>query len=163
MEFYPWVVIAHVVFVIVAFGAHGVSAFAMFRLRSETDRARAAAVLDLSTVSLTAAGIGLGAAVLLGIVAAMIGGHFGRGWPWASIVVVVVTWLAMTPMAAGPMGEVRRQLGMRTRGDKDGQIREPGSDEAFAAARARLKPELVAVIGIVAIVILVWLMEMKPF
>ena len=28
---------------------------------------------------------------------------------------------------------------------------------------ARLKPELVTVIGIAAIVILVWLMEMKPF
>ena len=59
MVFYPWVVIAHVVFVILAFGAHGVSAFAMFRVKRETDRARIGAVLDLSTSALVAAGIGL--------------------------------------------------------------------------------------------------------
>ena len=74
MEFYPWVVVGHVVFVILAFGAHGVSAFAMFRVKAEPDRARAAAVLDLSTVALAAAGIGLVVAVLLGIVAAVMGG-----------------------------------------------------------------------------------------
>ena len=82
MEFYPWVVVGHVVFVILAFGAHGVSAFAMFRVKAETDRARAAAVLDLSTVALAAAGIGLLVAVLLGIVAASwrdTSGACGRG------------------------------------------------------------------------------------
>ncbi len=44
MELYPWVVLGHVVLIILALGAHGVSAFAMFRARSETDRARLAAV-----------------------------------------------------------------------------------------------------------------------
>ena len=71
-------VVAHVFFVIVAFGAHGVSAFTMFRVKNEPDRVRAAAVLDLSTVALLAAGIGLLVAVVLGIVAAAMGGHFGR-------------------------------------------------------------------------------------
>ena len=163
MDLYPWVVIGHVVFVILAFGAHGVSAFTMFRVKAEPDRTRAAAVLDLSTVALVAAGIGLLVAVLLGIVAAAMAGYFGRLWPWASIVIVVLIWLAMTPMAATPMAEVRRQLGQPTRMDKKGDTPQPGTDEAFAAARARLRPELVAGTGVLAIVILVWLMEMKPF
>ena len=92
MAFYPWVVVAHVFFVIVAFGAHGVSAFAMFRVKSETDRSRLAAVLDLSTMALLTAGIGLLLAVVLGIVAAIMGGHFSRLWPWVSIVVVVLAF-----------------------------------------------------------------------
>lgn len=163
MEFYPWVVIGHVVFVILAFGAHGVSAFGMFRVKAEPDRTRAAAVLDLSSVALVAAGIGLIVAVVLGIVAAIMGGHFGRLWPWAAIVVVVLTWLAMTPLAANPMSGVRRELGLPTRDDKKDVPPQAGSDEAFAAARARLRPELVAGTGVLAIVILVWLMEMKPF
>lgn len=118
MDLYPWVVIGHVVFVILAFGAHGVSAFAMFRVKAEPDRDRASAVLELSTLALAAAGIGLLIAVVLGIVAAAMAGYFGRLWPWASIVVVVLAWLAMTPMAANPMSDVRRQLGLPTRGDK---------------------------------------------
>ena len=163
MEFYPWVVIGHVVFVILAFGAHGVSAFAMFRVKGEPDRARAAAVLDLSTMALAAAGIGLLIAVVLGIVAAVMAGYFGQLWPWAAIAVVVVAWLAMTPLAANPMSQVRRELGLPTRNDQKGVAPQPGTDEALAAARARLRPELVAGIGVLAIVVLVWLMEMKPF
>ena len=163
MEFYPWVVLGHIVFVIVSFGAHGVSAFAMFRVKTEPDRVRAAAVLDLSTFALAAAGIGLLVAVVLGIVAAAMAGYFGRLWPWASIAVVGVTWLAMTPLAEHPMSDVRRQLGLPTRNDKKGVELQAGTDEALAAARGRLRPEFVAAIGILAIVVLVWLMEMKPF
>lgn len=164
MEFYPWIVLAHVVLVIVAFGAHGVSAFAMFSARRETDRGRLGAILDLSGSSLSLAGFGLLAAVLLGIVAAVIGGHFGRLWPWASIVVVVLVFIAMTPMGAGPMGEVRKALGQRVRGDKDGDPpRQPASDADLAAAQARLRPELVGAIGLVGVAMLVWLMEFKPF
>jgi hypothetical protein len=163
VDLYPWVIVGHVVFVILAFGAHGVSAFAMFRVKAEPDRDRAAAVLELSTLALAAAGIGLVIAVVLGIVAAAMAGYFGRLWPWASIVVVVLAWLAMTPMAANPMSDVRRQLGLPTRGDKKGVEPTPGPDDTLAAARARLRPELVAATGVLAIVILVWLMEMKPF
>jgi MFS family permease len=164
VEFYPWIVLAHVVLVIVAFGAHGVSAFAMFSARRETDRGRLGAILDLSGSSLSLAGFGLLAAVLLGIVAAVIGGHFGRLWPWASIVVVVLVFIAMTPMGAGPMGEVRKALGQRVRGDKDGDPpRQPASDADLAAAQARLRPELVGAIGLVGVAMLVWLMEFKPF
>lgn len=164
MELYPWLVVAHVFFVIVSFGAHGVSAFAMFQARGETDRGRLAAILDISQSSLMVAGVGLVLAVVLGIVAAVMGGHFGRLWPWASIVVVVVVWIAMTPMAANRMAAVRAALGMPTRNDKKGDPpRQPAGDAELAAARAELKPELVAAIGLVALAVLVWLMELKPF
>ncbi len=161
--FYPWVVISHVVFVILAFGAHGVSAFAMFRVKRETDRVRMAAVLDLSNTSLVAAGIGLLVAVVLGIVAAIMGGHFSRTWPWAAIAVVVIVWIAMSPLAANPLASVRYALGLPSRKDKKGEPPQPRSDAELTAAQASLRPHLVAVVGIVAIVILVWLMEAKPF
>jgi len=164
MELYPWVVLGHVVLIILALGAHGVSAFAMFRARSETDRARLAAVLDLSSAAVWTAGIGLLIAVLLGIIAAVMGGHFERLWPWAAIVVTVLVFVAMTPMAAGPMNGVREALGQRGKDPKSGDPPPPpATDEQLAAAQARLKPELVASIGVAGIIILVWLMEMKPF
>lgn len=164
MDLYPWVVVAHVFVVIVSFGAHGVSAFAMFQARNETDRGRLGATLDLSSSSLLVAGIGLILAVVLGIAAAAMNGYFGRLWPWVSIVVVVVVWLAMTPLAAARMTAVREALGMPGRNDKKGDPpRQPAGDAELAAARAALKPELVATIGLVAIAVLVWLMEVKPF
>jgi hypothetical protein len=164
VQFYPWIVLGHVVLVIVALGAHGVSAYSMFAAKSETDRARLGAVLDLSGRSLNLAGWGLLIGVLLGIVAAVVGGHFGRWWPWVSIVVVVLLFGAMTPMASGPMWAVRKALGQPPRGAKPGDPPpEPASDADLAAARARLRPELVAAIGLGGIVILVWLMEFKPF
>ena len=137
MDFYPWVVIAHVFFVIIAFGAHGTSAFAMFQARREGDRARLAAVLDLSQASLGLAGVALILAVLLGIAAAIIGGHFSRLWPWAAIAVVVVTFGVMTPLGANPMSDLRKSLGLPGRGDKPGQpSRLLGSNADVEAAQA---------------------------
>lgn len=164
MDLYPWIVVAHVFFVIVAFGAHGTSAFAMFQARREPDRARLAAVLDLSGASLGVAGVALIAAVLLGIVAAIMGGHFGRLWPWVSIGVVIAVLAVMTPVGANPMSDLRKSLGLPGRGDKPGQPpRAPGSTADVEAAQARLRPDLLSVIGVGAIAVLVWLMEAKPF
>jgi uncharacterized membrane protein len=163
MDIYPWVVIAHVFFVIIAFGAHGTSAFAMFQARRETDRARLAAVMDLSGASLILAGVALLLAVLLGIWAAIMRGWFSQLWPWASIALVVVVFLLMTPLGASPMTAVRQALGLPSRADRGTGPPPPSDDATLRAAQARLQPELLATIGVVAIAILVWLMEAKPF
>ena len=161
MDLYPWIVIGHVFFVIVAFGAHGVSAFSVFRVRAATDRTELRTLLDLSGVSLAVAGITLLIAIALGIWAAIIGGHFARMWPWAAIVVVVLVTVAMTPLAAGPMREIRTALGIGN--DKSGVPLVPGSDADIATARAKLRPEATLIIGVVGLAVLVWLMEGKPF
>jgi hypothetical protein len=164
MDIYPWVVIAHVFFVIVAFGAHGTSAFAIFQAKRETDRARLAGVLDLSGSSLIMAGITLILAVLLGIWAAIIRGHFSQLWPWASIAIVVVVFAIMTPLGASPMSRLRQALGLPSRADQKGAGPPPPADDAaLRAAQAKLQPELLAIVGVAAIAILVWLMEVKPF
>lgn len=160
MDLYPWVVVAHVTFVIVAFGAHGYSAIAMLGVKRESDRDRLSALLGLSSTALVIAGIALLIAVVLGIVAAAMHGYFGRLWPWASIIVVVVVWVAMTPLASGPMIRVREVVGLPIRGKIVGP---PGTDEELVAAQARVRPEPVALVGIGAIAVLVWLMELKPF
>jgi len=161
MDLYPWIVIAHVFFVIIAFGAHGVSAFAVFRIKASSDRAELRTLLDLSQTSLAVAGIALLLAILLGIWAAVMGGHFSRTWPWVAIGVLVVVVLAMTPLAANPMRELRTALGLGK--DKSGAPLVPGSDADIAAANAKLQPELTTVVGIVGLALLVWLMEVKPF
>ena len=163
MSLYAWIVIAHVFFVIVSFGAHGVSAFAMVQVRKETDRARIAAILDLSGASLYAALIGLLAAVALGIVAAVMGGHFGRLWPWVAIAVVVAVVVLMTNLGTKPMVAVRTAVGLPHPYETDKPPPSPASDAELAAAQAKLRPALVMAAGVGAIAVLVWLMEAKPF
>lgn len=163
MELYPLVVVGHVLAVIAAFAAHGVSAYSMFAVRAESDRSRMAAYLDLSSRSISLATIALIVVLALGIVATVMGGFVGRAWPWVSLILFVLVGIAMTPMAGGPMTEVRRVLGLPVRGDKPGDPpREPGTDEELAAAKARLRPEVVAAMGAGALVVIVWLMEVKP-
>ena len=164
MDLYGWLVFGHVTAVILAFAAHGVSAFAMFQVRKEHDRARLGAILDLSSSSLGIAGILLVVVVVLGIAAAVVGSQFSRFWPWAAIVIVVIAFGSMTPLAAIPMNRVRRALALPIAGDRTGESAgEGGSNEELAAALAGIKPELPAAIGIAAIVVLTWLMRAKPF
>jgi hypothetical protein len=165
MTAYGWVVTGHVFLVIVAFGAHGAAALAMFEVKREPDRARLAAILDLSIRSFSVAIWGLLGAVLLGVLAMVMGNHAGRPWVWISIAVLVAVALLMVPLAGGPMNRVRRALGLRS--DRDGPgpdpKREALSDDELTAARAALRPGLVALVGLSGTLILVWLMEAKPF
>ncbi len=164
MDLYGWVVFGHIVAVILAFTGHGVSAFAMFAVRRERDRARLATILDLSAGSLMLSSIGLLVAIILGIAAAIMGDHFAKFWPWAAIAIVVVVIGSMTPLAGNPMNGVRKALGQKVYGDKPTDPpRVPGTDDELAAALARVRPEIPAVIGVVGIVVLSWLMRVKPF
>lgn len=164
MDLYGWVVFGHIIAVILAFAAHGVSAWVMFRIRAERDRARLSAILDLSSSSLAAGGILLLVAVVLGIAAAIMGGHFAKLWPWAAIVVLVIAFGSMTPLAAIPLNKLRAVLAVAKPGDISGRpVGAAGADEELAAALAAVRPEAPAVIGVAGIVILAWLMRAKPF
>lgn len=164
MDLYGWVVFSHIVTVILAFAAHGVSAWVIFRLRAERDRTRLLAILDLSSSALTAAGILLLITVVLGITAAIMGGHFAKFWPWAAIIVLVIAFGSMTPLAAIPMNKVRAVLAVAKPGDISGRpVGTSGTDEELTVALAAIRPEVPAVIGVAAIVLLAWLMRAKPF
>lgn len=164
MDLYGWVVFAHIVTVILALAAHGVSAWVMFRIRAERDRARLGAILDLSSSSLTAAGILLLLTVVLGIAAAIMGGHFAKFWPWVAIVVLVIAFGSMTPLAAIPLNKLRAVLAVAKPGDISGRpVGAAGTDEELAVAIAAIRPEIPAAIGVASIVILAWLMRAKPF
>jgi hypothetical protein len=67
----------------------------------------------------------------------------------------------MTPLAANPMRAMRVALGVGN--DKAGAPLTPGTDEELAAAQAKLRPEATTALGVLGILLLVWLMEAKPF
>jgi MFS family permease len=153
----------HVSFVLLFVLVHGGSAVIAFRLRSEHDPARIAALLDASRMAVNSwvMILGLLGFVLTGIWLGFIGGFWGTGWLWASIVVLVLVVVGMTPMAAGRLRRARQAYGLET-----GRDREPPAAADPAAAERELQtwsPVPVAVLGGVGLLVVLWLMIVKPF
>src|SRR5207253_5284446 len=66
-------------------------------MRQERDPVRLLAYLDLSAWSLGLATIGMLVLLLAGIVSGVVGGFFGAGWIWVSLVLFIVIGGVMTP------------------------------------------------------------------
>jgi MFS family permease len=162
----PWFVFAHVLGAFAFFAAHGVSMGVWWRLRTERDRTKLIGLLELSGsmfVAFSVAGLVL---IIAGILAGIGKGWWfnGQWWLWVSIVLLVVIIGAMTPLVAIPMNNVRRGLGIQTQQDKKaGTVPEPVDDATLEALLTNRRPAIGASIAIVGIVLITWLMEMKPF
>jgi hypothetical protein len=161
MEFYPWVVFIHVASVVLMFFAHGASAAVALKLRTERDPARIAALLDLSGWSLGAAGVALLVVFVSGILAGIMGGWWGQLWIWAALVILVLVSGLMTPLGVGYLNEVRRAIGVPSPRDKNpgGPL---GPTELEALLRSP-KPVQMAALGVGGLLVILWLMMLKPF
>lgn len=159
-----WIVFLHVLGAFAFAAGHGVSMLVAFQIRRETDRARLAALLDLSAWSLALAGLGLLLLLVFGILAGIVLGSWSRSWIWISLGLFVLITLLMTPIGSGYLGGVRTALGQRTRAIKSSDPDPvPASDEALAAALASKRPELLLLIGAGGFLMILWLMMFRPF
>jgi hypothetical protein len=145
-------VFIHVVSVFAFLLAHGVSAGVMFWARREAEPVALRSLLKLSESSIN---VMFGAGLLIlasGVVAGFSGNHWTAGglWVWASLIVFLVVAFAMTPLARGPLNRVRDAV-------------DAGDAAAVQSSTAALRPELVAALGLGAVVVLTWLMMYKPF
>jgi hypothetical protein len=164
MDWYPWIVLLHV---LGAFGfvlAHGASAFAAIRIRSERDPARVAALLDMSGTSL---GLMYGSLLILligGIAAGFIGGWWGFLWIWLAIGVLVLVIGAMYPLGSMHYANVRRAVGIKPyNAPKDAPPPEPLTGPELETVLASNRPFVLAAIGGIGLVVIIWLMVVKPF
>lgn len=164
---YPWLNLLHVLAVMAFVFVHGVSGLLALRIRRERDRARIATMAELS-----GSFIGLGWLALLvlsvaGLLAGIVGGWWTSGslWIWASVVVFIVVVGLMTPVATAYMSRVRAAVGLPGRDGRGRAIpaSEPVSDEELARTVDSGAPLRAAAIGGIGIVILTWLMMLKPF
>lgn len=148
---YQALVLIHLIGVVVMAVAHGVSIFAAFRVRRETDPRIVAAVLGMSKSAVVLLYVGF---LLLAI------GGFGAAWqsgvllaPWAiaSYVVLAVVVGVMYGVATGYYVGLREMA--------SGEAGDPG---ALRAALDTRRPEVLAVVGTSGLLILLWLMVVRP-
>ena len=163
-RFHGMIVLIHIVGVVLFVLAHSVSAVVVLRMRSERNPAALRAMLDLSRRSLTVAGIGFLLWFLGGILAGFSGNWWttGRLWVWASLIIAIVLTGLMTPMGRFYLNRVREAVGVDPKtGKYDPAVQVDGA--AVEAAIASGQPVVLAGIGIVGLLVILWLMVAKPF
>ncbi len=161
---YRIVVFLHVAAVFAFLLAHGVSAAVSFALKKERDINRVRTLLDLSASSYPAITYSMYAFLLFGIIAAFLGGWWGRGWVWTSIGLGVVIVVLMSVFGAVRYGEARKAAGIRYNFKGKWFPPEPAkSDEEVFAILAKTNPTLLTIIGFGGFALIAWLMTAKPF
>jgi hypothetical protein len=161
---YPWIVLLHVGGAFLFVIAHGASIWTVNVIRRESQPSRIAALADLSGSSLTVAYIGLLMLLVGGIWAGIYASFFGSGWIWAALGVFIVVAVAMYAIATPFFKRLRIALGQRTMGTpKDAPDPVPAADAEILAVASAAPAVALDVIGFGGLLVILWLMVLKPF
>lgn len=163
MDLYKAVVFIHATTILLYIVAHGTSMAAAFALKRETDPARVRALLDLARSSLGVPALVLVVVGLLtGILAGFMGGHWGTGWLWISIALFVLVGGLMTPMTTLRLKPIRAAAGMPA---ETGVPEAPPQENPEELRRLldAWNPMIPGAMGLVAFVVILYLMLVKPF
>ena len=159
---YQWIVILHVLGAFAFVAAHGVSMVAVFQLRGERDRARQAALLEVSGTGIGLMYIGLLVLLAAGILAGFVGDHWGRLWIWVALATLVVFTAVMYVLATPFYGRMRAAAGIGP-AERAAQYKPPVTEADLAALASSNRPWVLAIVGGIGLVVIVWLMLAKPF
>lgn len=156
-ELYLWFVVVHLVGLVVFSISHGGSAFMAFRVRGERDPVVVDALLKVGQLSVGPMYIGLLLLIVGGLGAAAAVNLWGKPWVIASMVVFVVVLVVMWAVASPYYMGLRKTL--EERGPDGRPTMEPA---ALATMLDTRRPEILTAVGTVGLVLLVWLMIIKP-
>ena len=159
-----WIVWIHVVGVFLFLIGHGVSAAVAWRLRTERDPIAVRTLLDFSRRSLNFMSVGLLIWLVGGILAGFSGNFWttGKLWIWVSLVLAIVVIAMMTPMGRFYFNRIRAAVGvdLKTNTANPSFVVDPA---ALDAAILSGRPTVLASAGLLLILVLSWLMFLKPF
>ena len=156
-ELYPWFVFAHLLGLVIFAICHGASAFMAFRLRGERDPVVVDSLLKVGQLSVGPMYIGLLLLIVGGLGAAAGGNLWGEPWVIASIIVFIVVLVVMWSVASPYYMGLRKSLEERA---PDG--RPAIEPSALARVLDSRRPDILTLVGTVGLVLLVWLMVIKP-
>jgi hypothetical protein len=140
-------------------GFHGISAWVSWAIRRERDTGRIGWLVSMSAASVDPAGYLFLVVLATGVLAGFMGGHWGKGWIWASIALFIALGAAMAFLALD-FRKIREAAGLPFRNLKAGS---PAPADVIIAAAAATRFTLMAGLGFGGLLILLWLMMFKPF
>jgi MFS family permease len=153
---YRWWKLLHVLGVLGFVLFHGVSTMVAIRLRKERDRARIAGLLQFSGSSVMGMYVALGTLIVFGVIAGFSGQWWSYWWIWISLALLVATIVEMYVVARPSDQQLQDAIQLRPSG-----VPRKSDEELDLVLRSRLAL-FNAVWGILALVIITWLMIWKP-
>jgi hypothetical protein len=160
----PWLIFLHTLSAITFFLAHGTSMAMAFQIRKETDFARIRAMLDLSESTLITGMIAFLVMGVTGLIMPFILKLWGKGWIWASIVLMFAVFLQMVFMNEKRYKMLRKLVGLPYRqGNKILPAELPAGHTEVEAHIKKLNVNELMIVGYVIPMIVLWLMVFKPF
>ena len=154
---YTWWKFLHVAGVIAFVMFHGVSVVVAIRVRKERDRAKLAAILQLSGSSLQGMYVSLLWLIVFGVVAGIQGSWWNDGWFWISIVLLVLTIGEMSALGRPYYERVKEAIKVRPSG-----VPRRSDEELDEILRSPVALWNMA-IGIAVLAVIAYLMIFKPF
>lgn len=133
--------------------AHGATAAVAMRLRKERDPAKIRALLGLSRSTRPWMYVSLLVLLAAGVVGGFLGHWWDEGWIWTALILLVVLLVAAVPLAVPYYVRVRRAVA------EDAAT----TPEELEALLLSPRPIVIAVVETAGLVVIVWLMVLKPF
>jgi small-conductance mechanosensitive channel len=159
-----WLIFVHVLGAISFFLFHGASAAMAFKIRKESDFARIRAMLDLSGSTLMGMAVAFVVMGLTGLGMAFMLHLWGKGWIWASILLMVGVVVHMTISSENRYKKLRRLVGLPyMKGNKEYPAEPPAKPEEVQALLQKSGVVGQVMSGYVIPAIVLWLMVFKPF
>ena len=161
---YQWIVLLHIAGAFVFVLSHGVAVFVAYSLPKQRDSGRIVALLDLSGTSLNGAYLGLLLLLIGGIWAGIFQDWFKFTWIWAALVVLVLITVVMYAVATPYFKRLRIAVGQRVMGyPKDAPDPTPLPEAEILAIAAQSPFPVLGAVGFGGLLIILWLMVLKPF
>lgn len=161
---YPWIVLLHIAGAFMFAMSHGVAMWVLIELPKQRDPRRLAAFVDLSGASLNGVYLGLLLLLVGGIWAGIDRDWFRFAWIWAAIGVLIAIVIAMYATATPFFKRLRIALGIRAVGyPKDAPDPVPLPDAEVLAIAAASPVAVVSAVGFGGLLVILWLMVVKPF
>ncbi|HEX5947924.1 MAG TPA: hypothetical protein VFZ45_00010 [Actinomycetota bacterium] len=154
---YTWWVFLHVAGAFVFLVSHGISMGVSIRLRRERDPRRVMALLDVSSASISALYVGLVLLLAGGIVAGFVGDWWGQGWIWVALGTLVALMIFMYAVASPYYKRLRLIVGAMVEGS------EAVGEDRLAQLLAGPRALVLAVVGSIGLLFILYLMFFKPF
>jgi hypothetical protein len=154
---YTWWKFLHVAGVIAFVMFHGASMMVAVRVRKERDRAKLAAILQLSGSSLMGMYVSLLWLTVFGVIAGIQGAWWNDGWFWISIILLVVAVGEMSAVARPYYQRVKEAIEVRPSG-----VPRRSDEELDEILRSRVGLWNMG-FGLAVLATIAWMMIFKPF
>lgn len=144
--------------------AHGTPVWVAFRLRSERDRVRIRAMLELSYFWVGMAHVFMFLIIITGVVLGFVRAAWGSGWIWTSIGILILLWVAMSILGTRYYDQVRRGVGAEPfYGAKKAAELPPVTPQQLETLLSSPRPIILATLGVGSLLAILWLMMFRPF